>query len=230
MSSCTICGGTEFRNRAVLWPALVAEWQLAPEEHAYIDQQQGRHCAGCGTNLRSMVLARALLDAMGAPPGITLAEFVGTGAAARFRVLEINTAGTLTPHLQRMPGHHFGAYPELDMQAMGFADGSFDLVVHSDTLEHVPNPIRALAECRRVLKPGGALCFTIPVIVGRLTRSRAGLPLSHHGNSGTEAADWAVQTEFGADAWCHVLRAGFDRVQITAQEYPAGLAMTARAP
>ena len=40
-----------------------------------------------------------------------------------------------------------------------------------------------LAEfCRRVLKPEGALCFTVPKIVGRLTRSRDGLPKSYNGD------------------------------------------------
>ncbi len=62
------------------------------------------------------------------------------------------------------------------MHAIPYAAGTFDIVVHSDTLEHVENPVHALAECRRVLKPGGALCFTVPIIVGRLTRNRKGLP------------------------------------------------------
>src|SRR5208282_3830755 len=42
------------------------------------------------------------------------------------------------------------------------------LVIHSDTLEHVERPVRALEECRRVLAPGGRVCFTVPIIVGRL--------------------------------------------------------------
>ena len=49
-----------------------------------------------------------------------------------------------------------------DMQALPHADGAFDLVVHSDTLEHVPDPVRGLAECRRVLKPRGLLILETP--------------------------------------------------------------------
>lgn len=40
-------------------------------------------------------------------------------------------------------------------------DGQFDLVLSSQVLEHVPNPAAYLAECRRLLKPGGVLaCST----------------------------------------------------------------------
>ncbi len=90
------------------------------------------------------------------------------------------------------------------------------------------NPVHALTECRRVLKPDGALCFTVPVIVGRMTRNRAGLPKSCHGASTTTADDFIVQTEFGADAWGYVMEAGFSEVQIHAVEYPAALAFLAR--
>lgn len=44
-----------------------------------------------------------------------------------------------------------------DMENLPFADGSFDLIVHSQSLHHIPVITRALAEIRRVLKPGGLL-------------------------------------------------------------------------
>jgi ubiquinone/menaquinone biosynthesis C-methylase UbiE len=116
------------------------------------------------------------------------------------------------------------------MMAMSYEDQSFDLVLHSDTLEHVPEPVRGLAECRRVLKPGGFCAFTIPIIVDRLTASRAGLPPSYHG-SPANPADHVVHTEYGADAWKHVLLAGFDECRICALEYPAAQALVGvRAP
>jgi hypothetical protein len=50
--TCSICGGVAFEDRPVLWPALISEWELSPDEVAYIDKQQGRTCLGCGANLR----------------------------------------------------------------------------------------------------------------------------------------------------------------------------------
>jgi SAM-dependent methyltransferase len=221
---CAVCGGAEFRDQPVLWDRLIAEWQLAPEEAAYVDRQQGTQCVACGSSLRANALAMAVV-AWGGRPGETLRQVLAGPGAQGWRVLEVNEAAMLTPLLRALPGHVLAEYPAVDMTAMPYADGSFDLVVHSDTLEHVPNPVRALAECRRVLRPGGALCFTVPVIVGRLTRDRTGLPPSYHGNDAVAAADWAVVTEFGADAWTYAIRAGFAAVSIHVAEYPSATAM-----
>lgn len=43
-----------------------------------------------------------------------------------------------------------------------FRDASFDLVLFSEVVEHLPDPGRALREIRRVLKPGGCLLLTWP--------------------------------------------------------------------
>lgn len=99
--------------------------------------------------------------------------------------------------------------------------------MHSDTLEHLEHPIVALSECQRLLKPGGRLCFTIPIIVGRLSRSRAGLVSSYHGDPSTASSDLIVQTEFGANARTIVFEAGFTSMSFTQVEYPSGLAITA---
>ncbi len=46
-----------------------------------------------------------------------------------------------------------------DAGALALADSSVDVVVCVDVLEHVPSVPRVLAECARVLKPGGLLLF-----------------------------------------------------------------------
>jgi len=151
-------------------------------------------------------------------------DFVTNAKFQHLRVLEINVAGQLTQYLSKLPHHTLIEYPQADMQNLAFADGAFDLVVHSDTLEHIPRPVRALSECARVLRPGGFCTFTIPMIVDRLTRSREGLPPSYHG-SAKNPEDCRVITEYGADAWKDVFLAGFRECRIVASYYPAALAL-----
>ncbi|WP_082012309.1 class I SAM-dependent methyltransferase [Belnapia sp. F-4-1] len=225
MLRCSLCGGTDFIRRPILWPELVAAWGLTAEEAGYIDEQQGCACTACGANLRTIALGNALRQAVGA--ATVLRSFLATPSAQRLRVLDVNGAAGLSEVLSVLPHYRRADYPEVDLHDLPFADGSFDLVVHSDTIEHVAVPVRALEECRRVLAPGGRLCFTVPIIVGRMTRNRSGLPKSWHGNPEVTGDDFLVQTEYGADAWTHVLRAGFTDVTLTQLHYPAALAMTA---
>lgn len=49
-----------------------------------------------------------------------------------------------------------------DITALTFDDNSFDLIVSSDVLEHVPLLDKAFTESVRVLRPGGVHLFTVP--------------------------------------------------------------------
>lgn len=227
LTLCPVCGGDRFHEQTVLWPELIAEWQLAPDEVRYIDRQQGLACVDCGNNLRAMTLAAAISRTFHhAGP---LRELCRANARFReLRLLEINSAGELTPVFQEMPHHSLVAFPEFDMQQMNLPDDSVDIVVHSDSLEHIPDPLQALRECRRVLKKGGHLFYTVPMVVGRLTRSRTGLPPSYHGTRAAGAVDdYRVQTEYGADFWCEVFAAGFQEVALTSLLFPASVAIHA---
>lgn len=205
----------------VLWPQLIAEWELGTDEAASVDRREGQECARCGVRLRSAALAAAILRHVGWEG--TFDAWTASGSA--LSVLEINRAGQLSEWLDRLRNHRLVEYPETDMHSLGEADGSWDLVVHSDTLEHVDDPMRALAECRRILAPGGALCFTIPIIPSRLTRRRDDLPPSFHGTEADPA--YLVYTEYGADFWTQVFDAGFSALSLDALQWPDAIALTA---
>jgi SAM-dependent methyltransferase len=220
---CPVCGGREFAFSRVIWPELAAEWRLEAEEVAYIDRQQGAVCCSCGMNFRSLALAEAIRRWVGSKCPLRDALL---NRKKPLRVLEINEAGNLTPLLKSSTEWTLASYPEIDIHHLPYENKSFDLVVHSDTLEHVEMPVRGLQECRRVLRDNGACCYTVPMIVGRLTSSRRGLRASYHGARGERRPDFMVHTEFGADAWTLPIRAGFDQVTMTSFEYPAALAFT----
>jgi len=144
------------------------------------------------------------------------------------KILEINEAGHIHQCLSVFAKHELRSYPDLNINDTQLESDSFDVVIHSEVLEHVDNPVHALSECLRILKPGGAVVFTVPVMTGRMTRSREGLPASYHGCPPQTGDDgYRVRTEFGADMWTSVIQAGFRSVKIHTRKFPASMAMVA---
>ena len=58
-----------------------------------------------------------------------------------------------------------------------FADGSFDRVIASEVLEHIPEDAEAMVELARVLRPGGTMAVTVP-------------------RFGPEAVNWALSDDY----------------------------------
>jgi len=226
MMTCIICGSVKFRDSNVLWPELVEAWNLSDDEVKYIDRQQGTSCVKCGNNLRAQALASAIMSVSGRER--LFKKFVQKWSSNRLKVLSINTCGTLHGHLSRLKNHTLAEYPEYDMKDLSLEDGSFDLVLHSDSLEHIDDPLQALAECYRVLKPGGYCIYTIPIIVGRMSEATTGKPPSYHGDPQQLDYDWMVQTEYGSDAWLQPLKAGFQSCAMHVYEVPSAFALICR--
>lgn len=222
--ACLVCGGRWYEQTRVLWAGLIEEWELSQDEAAFIDRQQGVRCKVCRCNLRSISLAGGICDT--ACRDDSFQDWLGSQPT--LRALEINPAGDLTAMLGSLDHLTRASFPETDMTHLPFEEGSFDLVVHSDTLEHVHDPNRGLKECRRVLAVGGWLAMTVPTVPGRLTRFRTGMPPSYHGGEGQDREDHLVHTEFGADAWAMLAAAGFERIGCRVFAWPSGVCWLAR--
>lgn len=63
--------------------------------------------------------------------------------------------------------HRYGELDYVcDITSIPVADASYDRVICTEVLEHVPHPERVITELARILKPGGILAITAPLISG----------------------------------------------------------------
>lgn len=91
------------------------------------------------------------------------------------RLLHVAPEPCLRPRLERLLGEHYvtldAAAPDVDvrgsLEALPFADGSFDAVICSHVLEHVTDDRRAMRELWRVLTPGSWAVLQVPVARGQ---------------------------------------------------------------
>lgn len=198
---------------------------LSVGEEASIERQQGFMCDRCGVNLRSASLAAAI----GRVTGYSVLFYRFALRHPFLRVLEVNEAGQINRFIRWMPRHTLVRYPEVDFMALPFEEGKFDLVLHSDNFEHVTDQRAAITEAYRVLEPNGWMCYTVPFVAGRLTRSTEGDTPAFHGEIGAkDTGALRVHTEYGSDFSEAPIAAGLKEVRLFPLDFPAATAIAAR--
>jgi SAM-dependent methyltransferase len=78
------------------------------------------------------------------------------------------------PYRDLLPAHenyvsmdideHYGPQDVVSDEFLPFADDAFDLILFTEGFHYVTEPERAAAELRRVLRPGGTLVLTVPLV------------------------------------------------------------------
>lgn len=110
---------------------------------------------------------------------------------------------------------------QLDAQFLPFGDATFDAIVANFMLYHVPHVPRALAEFRRVLKPGGR-CFAATFSTSNMREFNEaaerflGMPVSKSAS------------HFGLETGLAPMRAAFAGINVL--RYPDSLVVTEAAP
>lgn len=203
-AGCIFCGGRQFAISRIIPDQLAATWELSKRARLLFDDREGQHCADCGMSRRVRMLLWSIRRLL---PDLTHAAVLHINQINHLSAA-LKNAGSLVETLYD-PSRQFGlAFNDLvnqDLTKLTFANQQFDLVVHSETLEHVHDYQKALSEIKRVLKPGGFQIYTIPLLHARRTRRRIALstdgqetpllPLSFHGSEGEYPVVW----EFGRD-------------------------------
>lgn len=230
---CDVCGrsGPWLYRRRVVPPKLEELWGLSPRLAEALARKESSDCAWCGAKLRARRLARVVLDtypvgSAPATPAGSVSAWVRTPEARALRVAEVNRIDGLHEFLARLPRLAYSDFDPAprqlvrseDLTRLTYPDASFDLVLTSESLEHVPDLNAALAEVWRVLVPGGRHLFTAPVLPGvartyprlRLRPDGSAEPLAprifHPGGD----VGYPVFTEIGTDLPAILARAGFE--------------------
>jgi len=240
---CLVCGSRSRRGGPWrLAQGLVDSWGIDARWRRMIERREGLGCSVCGAVSRYRYLAWVVMEELGALDlGYeSFADYAGSAHFRELRVAEINGCGALHRYLDRNPhlayseyGSEDPAVPSENLLDLSYPDSEFDLVLTTDTLEHLPDLPAALAEIERVLKPGGRHVFTVPVVRdGRATISRAALdgqeivhlhPPSYHGVWSEQNPDRLVFHEFGDDALDYLRTPATD---ITIRQHPTNPAIS----
>ncbi|MEX1141100.1 MAG: methyltransferase domain-containing protein [Thermoleophilaceae bacterium] len=192
----------------------VARKLYSRDELAQVPQSAIERSLGVANHLRfaSIRPGQTILD-IGCGGGIdTFLAAARTGEEGRVialdflpEMLERTTAGAVTAGLDNVEPL------ESEMEAIRLPDDSVDLVVSNGVVNLSPRKARVMAECARVLRPGGELC------VSDLTVDQDELPPE----IATQPAAWAgcVAGALKEEDFVHQLeKAGFDDVEVLHRE------------
>jgi SAM-dependent methyltransferase len=153
------------------------------------------------------------------------------------RVYELSSRGPLFEFLRREvreltfseyfddvpPGASRGGVQCQDVERLTHADASFDVVTSTEVFEHVADDRRGFAEIRRVLRPGGAFLFTVPLSGAERTQERAErrdgevrhlLPPEYHDDRIRGRGSVLVFRDYGCDVTERLVATGFSSARI----------------
>jgi SAM-dependent methyltransferase len=224
---CFVCGtaGPFTLRTGAIGRRLREAWGLTERQAAAFERRESMFCGSCGSSLRVRNLAEILVRLY--HPGrsrSSVRALVDDPDFRALRVAEVNACGELHPVLTDHPQLYYSEYrehraasdpPSEDLESLTYADDLLDLIITSDTMEHIPRPDRAWREIYRTLRPGGRHVFTIPIrpgrhrsfpratlVDGRVEYHRAP---AYHGLEG----EHLVFTDFGVDVVDQLAAHGF---------------------
>ena len=130
-------------------------------------------CRYCGSIARNRHIAKVVLELSGEgeenlkhfATNTPLSIWHTCASGALHETLRGATNYTVSEYYDGLTsGENLNGIPCQNLETTSFPDNCFDLIITEEVMEHVAQPKKALKELRRVLKPGGYLVSTIPVL------------------------------------------------------------------
>lgn len=183
----------------------------------------GVRCLRCGASAITLAMVSVLKSTRPAFRGQNVYELSSRGPLFRFLRREVAQLTFSEFFEDGARGEMHGGIPCEDVQRLTFADASFDLVTSTEVFEHVPDDQRGFAEVRRVLRPGGAFVFTVPLADAERTVERAVvidggirhlLPAEYHDDRIRGRGSVLVYRDYGRDIPERLRQAGFRTARI----------------
>jgi len=230
---CVVCNHAtdNWIYKEIISDDLARRWRLGASQIRKFNLRESQFCPICKNNFRARSLAEGIMKVFPFEGVNCLQDWTKEAKNAHLKLAEINACGNLHKTLKKLSGLKYSEYyPKLsegtillklrrllwrlrhntihqDITHLAYSDNIFDLILHSETLEHIPDVDKAMKECYRVLKPSGWCLFTVPIIPTRKSivcaKYEKGMNIkylkspSYHGTS--NMSDYLVWHEFGGD-------------------------------
>ncbi len=120
-------------------------------------------CISCGANGTNLSLIPVIEEHKSKIEVASVWEMSTYGATLNYLNKNFNSVVATEFNENHNSGEFVDGILNQDVQKTSFANDSFDIITSNQVFEHVPDNVAAFAECYRVLKPGGALIFSVPL-------------------------------------------------------------------
>lgn len=137
------------------------------------DDESGIRCIRCTASTVHLSIGQAIAARFPSLSGMSVCELSSSGPLVDFLKREAQNADLSEYQADVKPGEVVWGVRCEDVQQLTYADESFDLITHSEVMEHVPDDIKSFHELRRVLRTNGTMIFTVPLSGNEFTTKRA---------------------------------------------------------
>ena len=122
-------------------------------------------CSNCGSIPRNRALIQVLQKYYPNWKDLAIHESSPSGGGASALIRRHCAHYIASQYYPMHPlGSIVGEYRNEDLERQTYADGSFDVVITQDVMEHVYDPSSAFREIARTLRPGGSHIFSVPLV------------------------------------------------------------------